>query len=368
MNKDIYYMQKAIELAKKGIGKVNPNPLVGAVIVKDGKIISSGYHKSFGGLHAEREAILNTSTSLANSTLYVTLEPCCHYGKTPPCTDIIIDSGIKRVVVGSLDPNPLISGNGIRILKKSGIEVEVGVLQEDCKNINEIFYHYITHNTPFVTMKYAMTLDGKISSYTGDSKWITGEKARQFVHKERNRNMAIMVGVQTIIVDNPRLTCRIENGRNPIRIVCDTHLRTPLDSSVVKTSKDIPTIIATSENTMDKKIINYEKFGVKVIKIQEKDEKIDLQQLMIHLGKMGIDSILLEGGSFLNFSALQENIVNKIQAYISPKIIGGKEATTPVAGLGIADISKAFKLNNLFVSKFGDDFLLEGKVSSLNTL
>ena len=359
---DKEYMKKALLLAKNGQGFVSPNPLVGAVVVKNGKIIGQGYHQKYGDLHAERKALESCMQSPQNATMYVTLEPCCHFGKTPPCCDAIINSGIKKVVVATLDPNPLTSGKGIKALKTAGIEVMVGTLERDSQAMNEVFFHYIKTKTPFVVMKYAMTADGKIATATGKSKWITGEKARENVHKDRSRYSAIMVGVQTVIADNPMLTSRIENAKNPVRIICDTSLRTPINSQIIKTSNNIKTIIATSSTNNELK----EKFknqGCKIIEIPQKNSHIDLQVLMQKLGQMQIDSILLEGGSTLNFSALNSEIVNKVQAYVSPKIFGGECAKTPVGGVGFLSPDKCIKLVDKTVEIFDDDILIQGQVS-----
>ncbi len=359
---DKEYMKKALLLAKNGQGFVSPNPLVGAVVVKNGKIIGQGYHQKYGDLHAERKALESCIQSPQDATMYVTLEPCCHFGKTPPCCDAIINSGIKKVVVATLDPNPLTSGKGIKALKTAGIEVMVGKLERDSQAMNEVFFHYIKTKTPFVVMKYAMTADGKIATATGKSKWITGEKARENVHKDRSRYSAIMVGVQTVIADNPMLTSRIENAKNPVRIICDTSLRTPINSQIIKTSNNIKTIIATSSTNNELK----EKFknqGCKIIEIPQKNSHIDLQVLMQKLGQMQIDSILLEGGSTLNFSALNSEIVNKVQAYVSPKIFGGECAKTPVGGVGFLSPDKCIKLVDKTVEIFDDDILIQGQVS-----
>jgi diaminohydroxyphosphoribosylaminopyrimidine deaminase/5-amino-6-(5-phosphoribosylamino)uracil reductase len=354
-------MKLALSLAGRGYGHVNPNPLVGAVIVKDGKIIGEGYHEKYGQLHAERNALVNCSVSPEGATLYVTLEPCCHYGKTPPCTEAIIESGIKRVVIGSLDPNPLVSGKGVLILREHGIEVVENVLKEECDKINEVFFYYIRKKTPYVVMKYAMTMDGKIATVLGKSKWITGELSRENVHKDRHRYSAIMVGVGTLLLDNSQLTCRMENGRNPIRIVCDTNLKTPLESYVVHTAKDIPTIIATSCEDKEK----YEPYiqaGCEIITVSKKDGHTNLKELMQVLGERKIDSILLEGGGTLNWSALQSGIVNKLQCYIAPKLFGGEGAKSPIAGLGVDLPEHAFMLKNSKVIQIGEDIMVESEV------
>ena len=358
---DKQYMEVALSLAKKGDRFINPNPMVGAVIVKDGEIIGQGYHEKYGGLHAERNALVNCSVSPKNATLYVTLEPCCHHGKTPPCTDAIIESGIKKVVIGVKDPNLVVAGKGIEILKYHGLDVVVGVLENECCDVNKVFFHYAKTKTPYVVMKYAMTLDGKIATYTGASKWITGEAARQNVHLERCRYSAIMVGVGTIISDNPMLTCRVVDGINPVRIICDTNLRTPLDTQIIKTAKNISTIIATS-CLDDKKIRQYTDKGCKIIKVSSKHGYVDLNELMTELGKEKIDSILLEGGGTLNWTALQSGIVNMVKAYISPKILGGATAKTPVAGFGVHHPDCGFLLSKKKITQLGEDILIEGEV------
>lgn len=358
---DMEYMKLALDLAKKGMGFVNPNPMVGAVIVKDGSIIGKGWHKKYGELHAERNAFADCTESCEGATIYVTLEPCCHYGRTPPCTEAIIEHKIARVVIGSSDPNPLVAGKGAAILREHGIDVVEGVLREECDALNEIFMHYITTGLPFVTMKYAMTMDGKIACYTGKSQWITGEEALLNVQRDRLKHSAIMVGVGTVIADDPMLTCRIENGRNPVRIICDTKLRTPLSSNIVRTAKEIPTIIATCSQDSEK-ISEYEALGCRIIKTDIKDNHINLNQLTEILGREKIDSILLEGGGQLNWSALKSGIVCKIQAYVAPKIFGGAQAKSPVSGIGVPSPDEAFMLTDTKIKQIGKDFLIESKV------
>lgn len=355
------YMRLALDLAKKGKGKVNPNPLVGAVIVKNGKIIGQGYHERYGKEHAEVNAFNSLNENPEGATMYVTLEPCSHYGKTPPCVNRIIENNIKRVVIGSVDNNPLVSGQGIKKLKDAGIKVTVGILEDECKKVNEVFYKYIAEKKPFVVLKAAMSLDGKISTYSGESKWITGENSRKEVHKLRNELTGILVGVDTVIKDNPKLTCRLEDGRNPTRIIVDSTLRIPMDSDII-TDNESRTIIATTEFADDDKILELKKKEIEVIVIKSKNNRVDLNKLMIKLGELNIDSILLEGGSTLNFSALEENIVDKIQIYIAPKIIGGEKSKTPVGGQGIEELKKAFKVKNLTYKLVGEDILLEGYI------
>lgn len=358
---DKKYMKIALKLAMKGSGFVNPNPMVGAVIVKDNEIIGQGYHETYGMFHAERNAIRNCKKSPKGATIYVTLEPCCYYGKTPPCTQAIIESGIKKVVIGSSDPNPLVSGKGIEILRNNNIEVVEGVLKEECDGINEVFFHYIKTNTPYVVMKYAMTMDGKIATYTGKSKWITGESSRKRVHEDRHKYSGIMVGVETVLLDDPMLNCRLENSKNPIRIICDTNLRTPIDCQIVNTANQIPTIIATSDADKEKQKLYIDK-GCRIIVVPKKDNHIDLKELMLMLGNEKIDSVILEGGGILNWSALQSGIVNKVQTYIAPKIFGGKNAKSPVSGLGVYCPQESFYLNNMKIEKIDEDILIESKV------
>lgn len=351
-------MKRAIELALGGIGKVNPNPLVGAVIVKDDRVLAEGYHEKYGALHAERHAFSKLRESAAMADMYVTLEPCCHYGKQPPCTQAIIENGIKNVYVGSHDPNILVAGKGIKQLREAGINVVENVLKEECDALNPVFFHYITTKTPYVVMKYAMTLDGKTACDTGESKWVTGREARQHVQKTRNALTGIMAGVQTVINDNPMLTCRLDNGRNPVRIICDSHLRIPVSSNILKTAQKIRTIIATTSDDKQK-IDQIRETGAEIIKTKPLYGKVNLNELIIKLGEQGIDSILLEGGGTLNQSALKAGIVNHIQAYIAPKIFGGSGRYTPVGGIGVTSPDDAYLFDNLKITQFGSDILLE---------
>ena len=356
------FMKMAIELAKKGIGKVNPNPLVGAVIVKDSKIIGKGYHKRYGGNHAEVEAINNAIDDVKGATIYVTLEPCFHYGKTPPCVDKLISSGISKVVIGSLDPNPLVAGKSIEKLKSLGIEVKVGVLEEECLKLNEVFMKYIKTKLPYVVLKAGVSLDGKIATRNGESKWITGEISRKKVSELRNQLSGIMVGINTVLADDPSLTCKIHGGRNPVRIILDSSLRIPLDSQILKTAYKYETIIVTTSNIdLDKKTL-VEELKSKVIIIDSINNRVDLKKLMVKLGEMKIDSILLEGGGEVNYSALEAGIVDKIMLFIAPKIIGGKDAKTFVEGKGIDLLANHFNVSNLKNEVLGQDILLTGYI------
>ena len=357
--RDESFMRLVLTLAEKGMGHTSPNPMVGSVIVKDGRIIGQGYHKRYGEPHAERNALASCTEDPSGATMYVTLEPCCHYGKQPPCTDAIISAGISRVVTGSGDPNPLVAGKGVSILREHGIEVTEHVLKKECDALNEVFFHYITRKKPFVVMKYAMTLDGKIAAHTGNSKWVTGEEARNNVQADRGRYSAIMAGIGTVLKDDPLLTCRIPGRRNPVRIICDSSLRTSLKSRIAATIPEARTIIATCCND-DDLIRTYSDAGFEIIKVNRTDGHLDLNELMDRLYELKIDSILLEGGGRLNWSALKAGIVDKVQAYIAPKLFGGENAKTPVEGEGVSDPAGAFRLKDIAIRHFGEDLLIEG--------
>lgn len=411
---DEYYMRRAIELAKKGLGFTNPNPLVGAVIVKDGEIIGEGYHAKYGELHAERNAIASLKKSAKGATIYVTLEPCCHYGKTPPCTEAILEQGIKRVVIGSRDPNPKVAGKGAQILRNAGVIVEEDFLCNECDKLNDVFFHYITTKTPYVVSKYAMSADGKIATVTKASKWISNEKSRMIVQKMRATYMGIMVGIGTVLADNPMLNVRLselsadsnlQKPRNPIRIICDSRLRIPLDCNICKTANEIPTIVVYSGKSFlieDKTVVideadldksfgfgesksetakhdstysscslacfledkknDLEKCGIELIESGSDDGHIDLNKLMKILGKKGIDSILLEGGGTLNFAAFEAGIVNEVNVFVAPKIIGGSSALTPVEGKGVLIPDEAFMLELKETAAVDEDLLIKYNV------
>ena len=361
---DIKYMSRALELAKLGIGYTSPNPLVGAVIVKENQIIAEGYHKQYGGPHAEINTFNNAGKDVSNATMYVTLEPCSHYGKTPPCANAIVERGIKKVVVAMEDPNPLVSGKGIKILRDNGIEVITGVLEQESKKLNEIFIKYITAKLPFCILKTAMTLDGKIATYQGDSRWITNEASRKHVHRLRHQVSGIMVGIGTVLADDPMLTTRLDNieGKNPIRIVVDTKGKVPLNSKVLQCNDKTKTIIATTELADQKKIEAIEQTGAQIIVTPIKDNKVDLTYLMKALGEIKIDSVLIEGGSTLNYTALQEKMVDKVISFIAPKIIGGSTAKTPVEGNGRPYMKDAILLEDMNITRFLDDIMIEGYI------
>lgn len=359
-------MKKALDLAKKGEGYVTPNPLVGAIIVKEGRIIGQGYHEFFGGNHGEINAIKNAKESIDGSTLYVTLEPCCHYGKTPPCVETIIKNKFKRVVIGALDPNPLVSGKGVKILEKSGIEVETGVLKKQCLKINEIFNFFIKRKEPFVALKWAMTLDGKIATKDFKSKWITNETSREFTHLLRKKYSSIMVGVNTVLNDNPDLRCRKKDKfynknlkRNHFRIVLDSTLKIPLNSEVLKNQDDSKTIIFTTKKKNLKKYEELKTKGIEVIEVEIKGGKIDIHNVLKILGEKDIDSVLIEGGGTLNSSFLESKMVNKIYSFIAPKVFGGANALTPVEGNGISEVIEAIKFEEVNIRTFHRDVLIE---------
>ncbi|EOS23564.1 riboflavin biosynthesis protein RibD [Lachnospiraceae bacterium 3-1] len=385
------YMRQALELAKQGEGKVSPNPMVGCVVVKDERVIATGFHEKYGGFHAERNALLNCTEDPQGAELYVNLEPCCHYGKTPPCTEIIIEKKIKKVYVGCLDSNPKVAGQGIQILREHGISVETGILEEECRALNEVFFYYMEHKQPFVAMKYAMTLDGKIACETGDSKWVTGEEARAYVQCLRNRYRGIMAGIGTILEDDPMLNCRMEGGRNPARIICDSKLRIPLDSQVVKTASQIETIVAfhpkeaeryranAGAETFEEVKRKLEQQGIILLEIpfkqpedmeqpvniaqsSENFQRLDLSRLLQKLAERGIDSILLEGGGTLNASALQERLIQRVYAFVAPKLVAGAKAKSPVEGSGILFMRDAVTLQDIEVMRFGEDLCMMGRV------
>ena len=371
------YMRRALELSLRGTGRVSPNPLVGAVIVKNGRIIGEGWHAVFGSLHAERAALENCRSrgeDPAGADIYVTLEPCCHHGKQPPCTDALIEAGIRRVFTGCGDPNPKVAGKGIRILKEHGIEVTEHLLEEECRKVNEVFFHYITTGLPLVVLKYAMTLDGKTACFTGASRWVTGEAARRHVHETRNRLTAIMAGVGTVLTDDPLLTCRLgeaQKGRDPVRIICDSSLRTPLTAKVVTTARETPTILATCCRDKEKQA-PYIAAGCRILECGDAraqdppgtapaSPRVDLKDLAAKLGAEGIDSILLEGGGTLAANALREGILQEADAFIAPKFFGGR-GHAPMEGEGVALPEEAWKLEIMEIQRYGDDFFIRYRV------
>ena len=364
LESDEKFMKLALSLAEKGRGYVNPNPLVGAVIVKDGKVIGEGYHTAFGKSHAEIEAINSATEDIKGATMYVTLEPCCHQGKTPPCTEAIIKNQLARVVVATTDPNPLVSGSGIEKLKQSNIEITVGVLEEMAKIQNEVFIHYMTTNLPFTILKYAMSLDGKIACHTGDSKWITSEKSRTDVHRLRSSVSAVVTGIGTILSDDASLNVRLidSKGKEPHRIVVDSAARISLDAKILNLDSKSDTYIAVTEAASDEKLRKLEDYGAKIIMTKSKDGKVDLEELWKELGFLGMDSILIEAGEQLSAALLEAKLVNKIRAYIAPKIIGGTNAKSPIGGYGATNMSEVINLKSMNFTHIENDFVVEGYV------
>ncbi len=354
------FMRRALALAEQGMGHTSPNPMVGCVVVQNGMVVAEGYHERIGGYHAERNALMHCEKDLTGADLYVTLEPCCHYGKTPPCTEIIIERGIGRVFVGSLDVNPKVAGRGVKILEAAGIDVVTGILEAKCRKLNEVFYHYMTTQTPFVVSKYAMTLDGKIACASGDAKWVSGEASRRQVQRMRKQYSGIMVGIGTVLADDPMLNCRIEAGVDPVRIVCDSNLRIPFTSRLVQTADAIPVVVAcTKTAAASAKATALQAAGVTVLSAGDGD-RVDLKRLMRLLGQREIDSVLLEGGATLNAAAFEAGVVDKVVAFIAPKLIGGTEAPSPVGGAGIPRMADAIRLASVTTGRFDDDLWVSG--------
>lgn len=365
-NLDKQFMSLALSLAAQGAGWVNPNPMVGCVIVDDaGNILGRGWHKKFGGPHAEREALkdcLQNGNSPKGAIVYVTLEPCCHWGKTPSCTEALIEAQVARVVVGARDDDPRVKDQGCAALEAAGIEVQTGVLEDECRELNKVFFHFIKNHTPYIIAKYAMTLDGRTATLNGESKWITGKIAREHVHLSRSKYAAIMVGIGTVLNDDPLLNCRLEgNMHQPSRIVCDSHLRTPLDSQLVKTANKIPLILAIEEGIDPEQTKPYLDAGCVIVRIPSgKNGSLDLVCLVETLGKMDIDSIYVEGGSKLLGALFDAKLPNYLQVYIAPKIFGGEQSACAVGGIGVPTPQNATKLLASKMTTLGDDLLFEG--------
>jgi diaminohydroxyphosphoribosylaminopyrimidine deaminase / 5-amino-6-(5-phosphoribosylamino)uracil reductase len=358
---DEYYMKLAIALAKKGRGYASPNPLVGAVIVKNGRIISRGYHHCFGGNHAEINALKNATEDVAGSTLYVTLEPCCHEGKTPPCIDSITKHSITRVVIGTIDSNPLVSCRGINYLQSCGIEVKTGVLENDCRKLNEMFFHHMETGLPSVTIKYAQTLDGRIATATGESQWISSTASLKFTHQLRASHDAILVGAGTVIKDDPELTVRLVRGNNPLRIIVDSELKISRQAKIFQKISGAKTLIATIKTADDPQFRNLAGLGAEIVTM-DADEKgdVDLKILFKMLGGRNISSILIEGGAKIITSVLKNNLANRLVTIVAPKIIGsGIEA---VGDLNIRNLEAAKKLSIQKVSRRGDDIIIDSRL------
>jgi len=357
---DESFMKRALRLARKGEGWVSPNPMVGAVIVKNDRLIGEGYHQKFGQAHAEINALNSAKEPVADSTVYVTLEPCSHHGKTPPCVERLIASRPKRVVIGTTDPNPLVAGRGIEALKRQGISVTVGVLEAACREINESFFKFIQSRVPFVTLKCAQTLDGRIATLTGHSRWISSLPSRRFSHRLRHAHDAVLVGIGTVMYDDPELTVRLVQGKNPLRIVVDSHLRTPLTARILKDQDQARTLMVTSNRAEQEKLHSVRELGIETLIIPETSPgRIDLAYLLQDLGKRNIASVLIEGGAGIITSVIAQGLADRLIAIVAPKIAGqGIEA---VGQLNITEMDKAIGLVFEKISRKGDDLVIDSR-------
>lgn len=358
---DKRHMRTALRLALKGAGRTSPNPMVGAVLVRNGKVIATGYHQKAGTEHAEIVALKKAGLKARGATLYLNLEPCDHQGRTPPCASCLIASGIHRTVVGMVDPNPLVSGRGVRRLRLAGMQVHVGLLESDCRKLNEAFIKYITQQAPFVILKLAASLDGKIATSSGDSKWITESAARSYVHSLRNQVDALIVGIETVLSDNPRLTCRLPGGRNPWRVILDSRLRIPLTSRLLHQRDPEKTIIVAGSGAPSKKVKALRDLRAQVWILSSRKGVIPWSSLLKRFGEMGWLSVMIEGGGHTASRALRERAVDKVLFFYAPKIIGG-EGRNMIQSLGFREVRQSIKLRNLEVSKIGRDLLISGYV------
>lgn len=357
---DVKYMQEAIALAERGRGFTAPNPVVGCVLVKDDRTIGRGWHRRYGGLHAEREALADCHTDPAGATAYVTLEPCCHHGKQPPCTDALLAAGISRVVVGLVDPNPLVSGKGIRILRDHGVTVETGLLDEQIRRQNRIFLKYISGRRPWVTLKVAMTLDGKIATAGGDARWVSSPESRTLVHQLRGTHTGICVGAGTVRADDPMLDCRLDGLHNPVRLLPDSRASLPPESRIAQSAARIRTILVHTEAADPARLERLRALGVETLACAESAGGIGLDDMLGRLGAMGIDSILLEGGEELNGSFAAQGLIDEYYFFIAPKILGGRDAKTAVGGVGFQRMAEALDINIESVTRSGPDLLIHG--------
>lgn len=356
---DREYMQLALNLAATAKGKTNPNPLVGAVIVKDGVIVGTGLHRKAGEPHAEVHAFQMAGEHAKGATLYVTLEPCSHFGKTPPCANLVKESGVSRVVIAMEDPNPSVAGKGIRLIREAGMDVEVGLLEAEARKLNERFIHNMVKRRPFIISKFAMTLDGKIATYTGHSQWISGEASRLQVHHLRNEVDGILVGIGTVLADNPSLTTRIPNvqGKNPIRIIVDSNLRTPIDANIANTEKAKTIIVTSTDSPVDQKEL-FEEKGVKIVTVSKSNGVLDLDEMLEKLYLEGITDLVVEGGAAMNASFLRQRLIDKFIVYIAPKVLGGQHSKTPFAGEDVEFIQSSLNVQFDSVEKIGDDLCI----------
>jgi diaminohydroxyphosphoribosylaminopyrimidine deaminase/5-amino-6-(5-phosphoribosylamino)uracil reductase len=359
---DARWMQRALRLAARGQGRTSPNPMVGAVVVQKGELVGEGYHREVGGPHAEVWALRQAGDRARGGTIYVTLEPCSHHGRTPPCADALVQAGLGRVVAAMVDPNPRVSGAGLERLREAGIEVEVGVLEGEARRLNAAYIKHTVEGLPLVSLKAAMSLDGKIATASRESRWITGERARAVGHRLRAMHDAVMVGMGTVLADDPRLTVRQARGRTPRRVVVDSKGRTPTEAAVLKADQ-IPVIIAVTEGAPEGKTAALRGAGAEVIEVSSRDGRVDLQGLMQDLASRQIQSVLVEGGGTLAEGLLAAGLVDRVYFFIAPKIIGGATAPTPVDGAGIAELSQAWRLERVQVRRVGEDILISGDVA-----
>lgn len=357
--KDEFWMKKVLHLAERGRGRTSPNPMVGAVLIRDNLIVGEGYHPKAGEPHAEILAIQKAGERAKGSTLYINLEPCIHYGRTPPCVPVIIEAGIERVVIGMKDPNPLVQGEGIKALKEAGLQVEVGILEEECLRLNESFSKYILKREPFVILKIASTLDGRIATRSGESQWITGEESRRFVHRLRDQVDGVAVGIGTILRDDPFLTTRLPGGRDPFRIILDSELRIPENARVFESNPE-RVVLATTQRAPKEKLERLEQKGGRILICPSRKGKVDLKALLSRLGEMEITSLLVEGGSKLNGAFFDERLVDKVFLFISPKCLGDPQALGIFGGRGIEELQKALPLKEITFRRMGEDLLVEG--------
>lgn len=356
---DRYWMRRALRLAEKGRGRTSPNPMVGAILVKAGERVGEGFHAKAGEAHAEIIALQKAGENAREATLYLSLEPCIHFGRTPPCAPKVIEAGLKRVVIGMEDPNPLVRGKGIEMLRQAGLEVQTGILEEECRRLNEAFGKYALKKEPFVILKIAASLDGKVATRNGESKWITGESSRRLVHQIRDQVDGILVGIGTVLKDDPMLTARTKGGRDPYRVILDSRLRIPEKARVIDQNPE-KTILATTELAPKERVEWFEKRGVKVLVLDSLDGRVNLTSLLSRLGEMEIMSLLVEGGSEVNGSFLNQGLFDKVLLFFSPKFLGGNQAPGIFGGKGIDKLEEALCLSKLKIKKVGEDILLEG--------
>lgn len=359
VREDEHWMRRVLRLAEKGRGRTSPNPMVGAILVKDDKLVAEGYHAKAGEAHAEIIALQRAREEARGAILYLNLEPCAHYGKTPPCAPQVVEAGVKRVVIGMEDPNPLVKGKGIEILRSAGLDVEIGILEKECRRLNETFCKYISEKVPFIILKAAATWDGKIATRNGDSKWISGERSRRFVHKLRKQVDGVLVGIGTVLKDDPLLTARIRGWRDPYRIVLDSRLKISEEARVIGTPPS-KAIIATTILAPRDKIERLEKRGVQILIVDSKEGRINLKTCLSKLGEIGMASLLVEGGSQINGSFLDEGLIDKLLLFLSPKLIGDHQALGIFGGRGVSNLQEAIVLKEMKTKRIGDDVLLEG--------